>query len=65
MLIPQKVIQILRTSFSRWGNRGLGRERVRMGQWPFMGLCPCSLAVCGQEFLMYRSPELLFLVSIW
>lgn len=23
------------------------------------------VAVCAQEFLTYRSPELLFLVSIW
>lgn len=65
MWMSQKVIQILRTSFSRWGNRGPGRERVRVACGGTVALCGAvsGLPCRAQEFHMYRSPELLFLVS--
>lgn len=67
MLMPPKVVQILRNSFSRWGNRGLGKEGVRVACGKTVALCGAVSGPpsCAQEFHMYRSPELLFLVSIW
>lgn len=43
MLMPPKVIQILRTSFSRWGNRGPGREAGRVAWGKTVALCGAVL----------------------